>query len=410
MLSIKSTIRLSPSGFCRQNLKLLCRLQSYHRTQSSKSTSKLSSSVGSTSSNSSNTDESEGASKSKRDPLDRDELVDNVVSSSTLTIMKYLPSDAQLYAQLARFDKPIGTMLLLWPCMWSTALASGSSIIRESAAVTSLSSASTSFASLSSVAGDPKLLMLFATGSFLMRGAGCTINDMWDAKYDKKVARTATRPLASGALSYKQAAAFLGLQLTGGLGVLLSFPQEHLQYCFLLGAASLPLVGIYPLMKRYTNWPQLVLGMTFNWGALMGWAATHGSLDVYDGLSVVLPLYGGGVAWTLVYDTLYAHQDKQDDVKLGLKSTALYFADNTKPILVGFSALATGSWIAAGYNVGYMEPYYYLGCGAAGAHLLWQVGTADLENPKNLAERFKSNATVGAIMFASCIAGNIGEL
>ena len=410
MLSIKSTIRLSPSGFCRQNLKLLRRLQSYHRTQSSKSTSKSSSSVGSTSSNSSITDESEGASKSKRGPLDRDELVDNVVSSSTLTIMKSLPPDAQLYAQLARFDKPIGTMLLLWPCMWSTALASGSSIITESAAVTSLSSASTSFASLSSVAGDPKLLMLFATGSFLMRGAGCTINDMWDAKYDKKVARTATRPLASGALSYKQATAFLGLQLTGGLGVLLSFPQEHLQYCFLLGAASLPLVGVYPLMKRYTNWPQLVLGMTFNWGALMGWAATHGSLDAYDGLSVVLPLYGGGIAWTMVYDTLYAHQDKQDDTKLGLKSTALYFAENTKPILVGFSALATGSWIAAGYNVGYMEPYYYLGCGAAGAHLLWQVATADLENPKNLAERFKSNATVGAIMFASCIAGNIGEL
>jgi len=243
-----------------------------------------------------------------------------------------------------------------------------------------------------------------------MRGAGCTINDMWDAKYDKQVARTVTRPLASGALSYKQATAFLGLQLTGGLGVLLSFPQEHLQYCFLLGAASLPLVGVYPLMKRYTNWPQLVLGMTFNWGALMGWAATHGSLDAYDGLSVVLPLYGGGVAWTLVYDTLYAHQDKQDDSKLGLKSTALYFAENTKPILVGFSALATGSWIAAGYNVGYMEPYYYLGCGAAGAHLLWQVTTADLENPKNLAERFKSNTTVGAIMFASCIAGNIGEL
>lgn len=323
--------------------------------------------------------------------------IDNVVSSSTASIMNALPPNAQLYAQLARFDKPIGTMLLLWPCLWSTALASGSSIVNSSAIDSP---------QLLSAIGDPSLLALFATGSFLMRGAGCTINDMWDANYDKKVTRTATRPLASGALSYKQATAFLGLQLTGGLGVLLSMPHEHLEYCFYLGAASLPLVGIYPLMKRYTNWPQLVLGMTFNWGCFMGWAATHGSLD----LQSVLPLYGGGVAWTLVYDTLYAHQDKDDDAKLGLRSTALHFGENTKPILLGFSTLATGSWMLAGYNLGYVEPYYYIGCGAAGAHLLWQVTTADLDNPKNLAERFKSNTSVGAIMFASCIAGNLGAM
>ena len=399
MLSVNCALRSLPTLSCKRNRQLLQKCQSYHRTLSKKS--------GSHSTNSIN---NESRKASKTVALDHDEPVDNVVSSTTVSIMKSLPPDAQLYAQLARFDKPIGTMLLLWPCMWSTALASGSSIINESATSTIMSSAGTSFASLSSVAGDPKLLALFATGSFLMRGAGCTINDMWDAKYDKQVFRTATRPLASGALSYKQATVFLGMQLTGGLGVLLSFPQEHLTYCFWLGTASLPLVGVYPLMKRYTDWPQLVLGMTFNWGALMGWAATHGSLDVYDGLSVVLPLYGGGVAWTLVYDTLYAHQDKEDDAKLGLKSTALYFAENTKPILFGFSTLATGSWMIAGYNVGYIEPYYYLGCGAAGAHLFWQVATADLENPKNLAERFKSNMTVGAIMFASCIAGNIGAL
>ena len=330
------------------------------------------------------------------------EPIDNVVSSSTSSVMNVLPPNAQLYAQLARFDKPIGTMLLLWPCFWSTALASGASIIHSPASIDATTT------TLLSVAGDPTLLALFATGSFLMRGAGCTINDMWDAKYDKKVTRTATRPLASGALSYKQATAFLGLQLTGGLGVLLSLP--NLEYCFWLGAASLPLVGVYPLMKRFTNWPQLVLGMTFNWGCFMGWAATHGSLDLYDGLSVVLPLYGGGVAWTLVYDTLYAHQDKSDDAKLGLKSTALHFGGNTKPILLGFSTLATGSWMLAGYNVGYLDPYYYMGCSAVGAHLLWQVATADLEDPKNLAERFKSNNTVGAIMFASCIAGNLGAM
>lgn len=337
-------------------------------------------------------------------------VIDNVISSSTASYLKSLPPDVQLYAQLARLDKPIGTMLLLWPCLWSTAMASGASIINTPVENISLDIISSTTMTFSSVAGDPKLLVLFATGSFLMRGAGCTINDMWDCKFDKKVERTATRPLASGALSYKQATAFLGLQLTGGLGVLLSFPREHLEYCFWLGSASLPLVAAYPLMKRYTNWPQLVLGMTFNWGALMGWAATHGTLDALDGLSVVLPLYGGSIAWTLVYDTLYAHQDKKDDAKLGLKSTALYFGENTKPILCGFSALATGNWLLAGYNVGYTDPYFYIGCGAAGSHLFWQVLSADLNNPKNLAERFKSNSTVGAIMFVSCMAGNYGAL
>jgi 4-hydroxybenzoate polyprenyltransferase len=132
-----------------------------------------------------------------------------------------------------------------------------------------------------------------------MRGAGCTINDMWDADYDKRVTRTRSRPLASGELTHTQALGFLAVQLTAGLGILLSLP--HTLYCFQLGAASLPLVAAYPLMKRLTNWPQLVLGMTFNWGALMGWAATYGEVD----LSVVGPLYASGVAWTLVYDTLY---------------------------------------------------------------------------------------------------------
>jgi 4-hydroxybenzoate polyprenyltransferase len=330
--------------------------------------------------------------------------IDNVTSSPMSSILKALPPKAQSYAQLARLDKPIGTMLLLWPCLWSTALASGSTIIHNTDP-TALSP--TLFVN---VAGDPSLLGLFAAGSFLMRGAGCTINDMWDAKFDKQVSRTVTRPVASGAISYPQATAFLAIQLSGGLGILLSFPQEHLKYCFFLGAASLPLVGVYPLMKRFTNWPQLVLGMTFNWGALMGWAATHGSLDACNGLSVVLPLYAGGVAWTLVYDTLYAHQDKSDDAKLGLKSTALYFGEHTKPILLGFSSLATASWMLAGYNLGFDQPFYYIGCGGAGAHLFWQVLSADLDDPKNLAERFKSNSVTGAIIFGSCVAGNIGAM
>ena len=156
-------------------------------------------------------------------------------------------------------------------------------------------------------------------------------------------------------------------------------------------------------MKRYTNWPQLVLGMTFNWGALVGWASVHGDID----WTVIGPLYASGIAWTLVYDTLYAHQDKVDDSKLGLKSTALHFADNTKPILHGFSALAAVNWMAAGYALGLTSPLYYGGCAAAYSHLAWQVHTADLDDPSNLAERFKSNNQVGALVFATCVAGNL---
>jgi len=337
---------------------------------------------------------------SGRQNIDIDKPIDNVVSSTSSSMVRSLSPKIQPYAELARLDKPIGTMLLLWPCCWSTAIAANASNISSEVGERVMD--------ISSVIGDPQLLFLFATGSFLMRGAGCTINDMWDAQYDKKVKRTAGRPLASGVLTYKQATGFLGMQLTGGLAVLTSLP--HLDYCFWLGASSLPLVATYPLMKRFTNWPQLILGMTFNWGAFMGWAATHGTLDAFNGLSVVLPLYTGGVCWTLVYDTLYAHQDKDDDATLGLKSTALHFGANTKPILFAFSTLATGFWMLAGYNVGFVEPYFYIGCSAAGSHLFWQVASANLNDSKNLAERFKSNNTVGAILFGSCIAGNISTL
>jgi len=230
-------------------------------------------------------------------------------SEPSIHNISYLPPSLRPYAHLARLDKPIGTFLLLHPCLWSTALAT-----------TPLG-----------CTPDLSLCALFGLGSFLMRGAGCTINDMWDSNYDRNVERTKSRPLASGELTYPQAWTFLALQLSAGLGVLLSLP--HLEQCFVWGVASLPLVATYPLMKRYTNYPQLALGMTFNWGAIMGWVAVRGDVD----WSVVAPLYASGVAWTLVYDTLYAHQDKKDDVKLGLKSTALTFGeDGTKPILTAF--------------------------------------------------------------------------
>ncbi|KAI2508869.1 UbiA prenyltransferase family [Fragilaria crotonensis] len=291
---------------------------------------------------------------------------------------RILPSSFLPYARLARIDRPIGTWLLLWPCWWSTALAASPGTLP-----------------------DVSLLALFGIGAFVMRGAGCTINDMLDVDLDARVARTANRPLASGELTTNQALAFLALQLTTGLGVLVSLP--HTVYCFQLGVASLPLVAAYPLMKRFTNYPQAVLGLTFNWGAIMGYAAVHGSLDY----AVVLPLYASGVAWTMVYDTLYAHQDKVDDAALGIKSTALTFAHQTKPILHGFALASYTSWLLAGHAADVSSLAFYSGITGAYGHLVWQIQTADLDNPQNLAERFRSNHTVGAIVFGSIVLGNL---
>jgi 4-hydroxybenzoate polyprenyltransferase len=322
------------------------------------------------------------------------------------TLISHLPQSFQPYARLSRMDKPIGTLLLLYPCLWSTILATSSSsstittsIVAPIAIITDTSSSTTLLSTLS-------LCSLFTIGSFIMRSAGCTINDMWDSEYDKSVTRTKLRPLASGELSHSQALLYLSVQLVLGAGVLVSLP--HVDQCFIWGVASLPLVVTYPLMKRYTNYPQLVLGMTFNWGAILGWVAVHGSVD----WSVVGPLYTSCVAWTMVYDTLYAHQDKVDDVKLGLKSTALTFGElGTKPILTVCAVLAWGGWCMAGYNAGLGDvwevPYYYIGISAAGTHLLWQIYTANLNNVDNLSYRFRSNNIVGGIVLASCIAGNV---
>eukprot|EP00590_Aulacoseira_subarctica_P008624 CAMPEP_0172424978 /NCGR_PEP_ID=MMETSP1064-20121228/29221_1 /TAXON_ID=202472 /ORGANISM="Aulacoseira subarctica , Strain CCAP 1002/5" /LENGTH=271 /DNA_ID=CAMNT_0013167479 /DNA_START=362 /DNA_END=1177 /DNA_ORIENTATION=+ len=248
-----------------------------------------------------------------------------------------------------------------------------------------------------------KLLGLFTAGAFAMRGAGCIINDMWDVNYDKHVERTKTRPLASDELNMTQASLFLGCNLLAGLSVLVSLPHTH--YCIQVGLSSMPLVIGYPLMKRYTNWPQLVLGMAFSWGTLVGWAAIHGNLN---NLEAIIPLYCSGVTWSIVYDTIYAHQDKKDDAKLGLKSTALYFGDYTKPILHGFAAMSLFGWSLAGYYAGIGIPIYYAGCTLAWSHLTWQIVTADLNDSSNLAKRFKSNQYVGGIVFASIVAGTIG--
>ena len=248
---------------------------------------------------------------------------------------------------------------------------------------------------------DVSLLALFGVGAFAMRGAGCTINDMWDRDIDRQVERTRSRPLASGALTMPQAFGFLGVQLSAGLGVLLSLPPQAV----LLGFGSVPLFTLYPLAKRVTNWPQAVLGLTFNWGALMGWTAVHGSTE----WAAVLPLYVGGVWWTLLYDTIYAHQDKGDDVRLGVKSTALTLGDGRAGLAL-FGALSIGSYAALAATTAStvsLHPVYYPLLGAGAAHLAWQVATVDLNSRADCLRKFQSNHHFGAILFAAIVAGRL---
>lgn len=309
------------------------------------------------------------------DPSDRRRDTSPPPEAEHTWVDRILPSAAVPYAKLVRLDRPAGVYLLAWPCFWSIALAAPAGALP-----------------------DPTLLGLFGVGSFLLRGAGCTINDLWDRDIDKLVARTRNRPIASGAVSPTRAVAFLGAQLTLGLGVLLQLNE----FSVALGAASLPLVAAYPLMKRVTNWPQAFLGLTFNWGALLGWAAAHGSLD----LPATLPLYASGVCWTLLYDTVYAHQDKGDDVKVGVKSTALHFGDDTKGYLGTFGGLSIAGLCGAGAATGLGWPFY-AGAAAAASHLAWQTATVDLDDPEDCAAKFRSNNAYGAMVFAAIVAGKL---
>ncbi|KAL6750859.1 mitochondrial 4-hydroxybenzoate polyprenyltransferase [Haematococcus lacustris] len=286
---------------------------------------------------------------------------------------------AQPYLQLMRLDKPIGTWLLFWPCAWSITMAAAPGHWP-----------------------DPWLLALFAAGAVLLRGAGCTVNDLWDRDLDAAVARTRSRPLASGALQPHQALAFLALQLSLGLLILLQLNT----FSQVLGASSLLLVATYPLMKRVTFWPQAFLGLTINWGALLGWAAVHGSCE----WRVVAPLYAAGVCWSLVYDTIYAHQDKHDDAQVGIRSTALALGDKgTRPALTAFTALQVACLSAAG-QAAMMGPAYYAGVGAMGLHLLHQVWTVDLNNGSDCSAKFVSNRVTGALLAAGCVAGRLMPL
>ncbi|XP_011178099.2 4-hydroxybenzoate polyprenyltransferase, mitochondrial [Zeugodacus cucurbitae] len=279
------------------------------------------------------------------------------------------------YCRLMRLDRPIGTYLLFWPCAWSIALSANAGCWP-----------------------DWKMLGLFATGALIMRGAGCTINDLWDKDIDAKVERTRTRPLASGEVTQFDAIVFLSAQLSLGLLVLLQLNWQSI----VLGASSLGLVITYPLMKRVTYWPQLVLGMAFNWGALLGWCATQGVVN----WEACLPLYLSGICWTIVYDTIYAHQDKFDDMQIGVKSTALRFGENTKIWLSGFTAAMLSGLTLAGVATD-QTVAYYAAVGVVGAHLVQQIYSLNIDNPTDCAKKFFSNHQVGLILFLGIVLGTL---
>jgi 4-hydroxybenzoate polyprenyltransferase len=235
--------------------------------------------------------------------------------------------------------------------------------------------------------------LLFLIGAIVMRGAGCTLNDMADVDFDAKVERTKNRPLASGRITRTQAFVFLAAQAFVGLLVLLQFNW----YSVLLGASSLLIVAIYPFMKRITHWPQFVLGLAFNWGALVGWSATHGSLSLPAAL-----LYAGGIFWTLGYDTIYAHQDKEDDILIGVKSTALLFGANSKPWLTGFFGAAVMCFGFALWTVG-AGTASYLGLAATAVHALWQLQSFDHSQSALCLKLFKSNRTFGLLFLTGLL-------
>lgn len=278
------------------------------------------------------------------------------------------------YLRLARADRPIGTWLLLWPCWWGLVLACPA---------------------LGRHWPDLKLMVLFALGAIVMRGAGCTYNDIVDRDIDARVERTKTRPLPSGAVTVRAASLFLTAQALVGLCVLLALNR----IAIILGIASLALVAIYPFMKRITYWPQAFLGLTFNWGALMGYAAATDKVA----LPAIL-LYGAGIAWTLGYDTIYAHQDKEDDALIGVKSTALRFGAHTKQWLCLFYAIMIallGLAIAAA-GLGHVA---YWGLAAVAAHLFYQIVTLEIDDPARCLALFQANRNTGLFVFMALLAG-----
>jgi 4-hydroxybenzoate polyprenyltransferase len=283
------------------------------------------------------------------------------------------PSWSRPYLRLARFDRPIGSWLLLMPCWWSAALAAA-------------------------VAGDigrlPLTIVLFFVGAFVMRGAGCTWNDITDRDLDALVERTRSRPIPAGQVSVPQAMTFLVLLALIGLSVLLQFNR----FAIMTGIASLVIVAIYPFMKRITWWPQIVLGLAFSWGALMGFAVLLGRID-----AAALWLYAGSISWVIGYDTIYAHQDAEDDALIGIKSTALLFGARTRPALVAFYVLAV-VMIGIALALTHAGAFAWIGLAMFAAHLVWQIARLDISDTALCLRVFKSNRDAGLLLFAGLLA------
>lgn len=289
----------------------------------------------------------------------------------TNTWVSKLPEWAQPYAYLARWDRPIGVWLLLMPGLWS---------------VTS---------STENIEGIIVTAVLFFFGAVLMRGAGCTINDMADKDIDEKIERTKGRPLASGKLSFNKALIFLTVQLGLAFVILAQFNRLTI----FLGVASLGLVVCYPFMKRLTYWPQAFLGLTMNWGILMGWAAVNNEISLPP-----LILYFGSFFWTMGYDTIYGHMDRKDDLMVGVKSTSILLGADTKRYVAIWYTIFFLSFLAFGWLVG-MGGLYFLGASFIMAMLLYQVLTLDIKKPSYCLKLFKINGLIGFVGVLSTILG-----
>ena len=281
------------------------------------------------------------------------------------------PASTRPYLRLGRLDRPIGSWLLLMPCWWSLGLAG----MRTE-----------HFPSVWHI-------VLFFIGAFAMRGAGCTWNDLVDRDLDGLVERTRSRPIPSGQVTVAQATAFMVAQALVGFLVLVQFNRVTV----FAGLTSLLVVAIYPFMKRVTYWPQIFLGLAFSWGALMGWPAAFGRLD-----APALVLYAGSISWVIGYDTIYAHQDREDDLLVGIKSTALLFGDNTRPMLAAFYAGAVALIAIAGLMAG-GGLIFLLGLIAFAAHLTWQVMRLDINDSAHCLKLFKSNRDAGLILFVAML-------
>jgi 4-hydroxybenzoate polyprenyltransferase len=299
------------------------------------------------------------------------ESTGRVVDATGNWVDNLAPSYTRPYLRLARLDRPIGSWLLLMPCWWSVGLAG--------------------------MHNDrlPSLwhIVLFFIGAFAMRGAGCTWNDLVDRDLDGRVERTRSRPIPSGQVTVAQATMFMVAQALVGFLVLIQFNR----FTVAAGIASLLVVVIYPFMKRITYWPQIFLGLAFSWGALMGWPAAFGRLDW-----PAIVLYVGSILWVIGYDTIYAHQDRDDDLLIGIKSTALLFGERTPTMLATFYAGAIVLIAAAGFMAG-GGIIFTIGIIGFAAHLAWQVSRLDIDDPAHCLTLFKSNRDAGLILFAAML-------